>query len=234
MHLAELYQYHSSATMRLSREIGREMKTIVCFGDSNTWGYTPETGQRYAYGERWPGVLQGQLDTHVRVIEEGLNGRTTSFDEPFRSDRDGSAALPSTLESHRPLDLLIIALGANDLQPLYNASGYDSARGLEKLIDIGMRSEAGPESSAPDILIIAPTRFNPSCEVVKRLLPDTGAKFATLLEEYRRVTEATACHYFDSNDVIVVSEIDGVHIDASNHIQLGMAVADKVKSIFAL
>ena len=210
------------------------MKTIVCFGDSNTWGYTPDTGLRYAYDKRWPGVLQGQLATHVRVIEEGLNGRTTSFDEPFRSDRDGSAALPSILETHRPLDLLIIALGANDLQPLYNASGYDSARGLEKLIEISKRSEAGPESNTPEILVIAPTRFNQSCEVVKRLLVGTDTKFAVLLEEYQRVTEATTCHYFDSNDVIVVSKVDGVHIDASNHKKLGMAVANKVKSIFRI
>ncbi|HIA14271.1 MAG TPA: hydrolase [Nitrospirales bacterium] len=210
------------------------MKTIVCFGDSNTWGYTPETGFRYAYEERWPGVLQGQLATHVRVIEEGLNGRTTAFDEPFRSGRDGSEALPSILESHRPLDLLIIALGANDLQPLYNASGYDSARGLEKLIQILKRNDAGPESSAPEILVIAPTRFNPSCEVVKRLLPGAETKFSTLLEEYRKVTEANACHYFDSNEVMVVSEVDGVHIDAPNHRKLGMAVTDKVKSIFRL
>ncbi|HHZ82954.1 MAG TPA: hypothetical protein EYN60_02890, partial [Nitrospirales bacterium] len=188
----------------------------------------------YAYEERWPGVLQGQLATHVRVIEEGLNGRTTAFDEPFRSGRDGSEALPSILESHRPLDLLIIALGANDLQPLYNASGYDSARGLEKLIQILKRNDAGPESSAPEILVIAPTRFNPSCEVVKRLLPGAETKFSTLLEEYRKVTEANACHYFDSNEVMVVSEVDGVHIDAPNHRKLGMAVTDKVKSIFRL
>ncbi len=210
------------------------MKTIVCFGDSNTWGYTPGTGLRYSYDERWPGVLQGQLATHVRVIEEGLNGRTTAFDEPFRSGRDGSEALPSILETHRPLDLLIIALGANDLQPLYNASGYDSARRLEKLIEISKHSEAGSENNAPNILVIAPTRFNPSCEVVNRLLPGAIAKFSTLLEEYRRVTEANACHYFDSNDVMIVSEVDGVHIDASNHKKLGMAVADKVKNIFKL
>ena len=210
------------------------MKTILCFGDSNTWGYTPETGLRYSFEERWPGVLQGQLATHVRVIEEGLNGRTTAFDEPFRTGRDGSEALPSFLESHQPLDLLIIALGANDLQPLYNASGYDSARGLEKLIEISKRSEAGPESRAPEILVIAPTRFNPSCEIVKRLLPDAVEKFSTLLEEYRRVAEANACHYFDSNDVMVVSEVDGVHIDAPNHTKLGMAVTDKVKNIFKL
>ncbi len=210
------------------------MKTIVCFGDSNTWGYTPETGCRYAYKTRWPGVLQGHLATHVRIIEEGLNGRTTAFDEPFRSGRDGSEALPSILESHQPLDLLIIALGANDLQPLYNASGYDSARGLEKLIKIAQCSEAGPDSDALKILVVAPTRFNPSCKVVKKLLPGANEKFSALLEEYRRVTEANTCHYFDSNEVMVVSAVDGVHIDASNHKKLGMAVADKVKSIFKL
>ena len=210
------------------------MKTIVCFGDSNTWGYIPQSGLRYAYDERWPGVVQGQLMADVRVIEEGLNGRTTSFDEPFRDGRNGSKALPAILESHRPLDLLIIALGANDVQPLYNASGYDSARGLEKLIEIGKRSEASPEGTAPDILVIAPTRFNQSCEVVKRLLPGTEEKFSLLLEEYRRVAEANACHYLDSNDVISLSEVDGVHMDAPNHKRLGNAVAEAIQRTLKL
>tara|TARA_B100000315_G_scaffold172000_1_gene160500 strand:+ start:836 stop:1468 length:633 start_codon:yes stop_codon:yes gene_type:complete len=210
------------------------MKTIVCFGDSNTWGYIPETGLRYLYNQRWPGVLQGELSHHVRVVEEGLNGRTTSFDEPFRSGRDGSVALPLILESHRPLDLLIIALGANDLQPFYNVSGHDSAHGLEKLIEIGKRSEAGPENSAPEILCIAPTRFNQSCEVVKRLFVGTDEKISVLLEEYKRVTSIAVCHYFDSNDIIVVSECDGVHIDALNHKKLGKAIAGKIQSIFNL
>ena len=227
----QLWAVHEIVVHLTITTIGSDMKTIVCFGDSNTWGYTPETGLRYSYNQRWPGVLQGQLANRAQVVEEGLNGRTTSFDEPFRSGRDGSVVLPSILESNRPLDLLIIALGANDLQPLYNASGYDSARGLEKLIGIAKRSEAGPEHNAPEILCIAPTRFNQSCEVVKRLLVNTDTKFAVLLEEYQRVTSVAMCHYFDSNDVIVVSELDGVHIDASNHNKLGMAVAEKAQSI---
>ena len=210
------------------------MKTVVCFGDSNTWGYTPETGFRYSFDERWPGVVQGQLTTQVRIIEEGLNGRTTAFDEPFRTGRDGSKALLPTLESHRPLDLLIIALGANDLQPLYSATGYDSGRGLEKLIAIAKRSKAGPNERAPEILVIAPTRFDPSCEVVKRLLPGAEPKFSALLDEYKTVTTSNTCHYMDSNECIVVSTVDGVHIDASNQKKLGLAVAKKTKHILNL
>ena len=206
------------------------MKTVVCFGDSNTWGYTPQTGERYPYEDRWTGILQEQLVGHIRVIEEGLNGRTTSFDEPFRSDRNGCKALPSILETHNPLDLLIIALGANDLQPLYNASGYDSARGLGQLIELAKLNKISFGLQTQEVLIIGPTKFDQSSEIVQRLLPNTEEKFFSLLQEYEEIAKIHSCHYINSNEVIAVSNIDGVHIDRESHKKLGLVIAEKIRN----
>ena len=89
-------------------------KSVLCFGDSNTWGYIPLTAGRLPRAERWTGILQKSLGESYYVIEEGLNGRSTVFYEPFREGRNARTTILTILESHAPLDLLIIMFGAND------------------------------------------------------------------------------------------------------------------------
>ncbi len=112
------------------------MKTVLCFGDSNTWGYTPGTGQRLAVGIRWAGVLQNKLVGGFSVIEEGLNGRTTIFSDPDSPFRSGEDYLLPCLESHSPVDLVIIMLGTNDLKDKFGLRPEDIAAGMEKLLNI--------------------------------------------------------------------------------------------------
>lgn len=92
------------------------MRHILCYGDSNTWGYTPGTGERHAPDVRWTGVLRRLLGEGWEVLEEGMNGRTTVFDNPMSQGRNGSAYLLTCLETHKPLDLVILMLGTNDLR----------------------------------------------------------------------------------------------------------------------
>ena len=102
------------------------MKQILCFGDSNTWGLIPKTKQRYPWGVRWTSILDNELNRHFnneyRVIEEGLCGRTTVFDDPLRDGRNSFKLLPTILESHNPVTDVIIMLGTNDCKTVYNAS----------------------------------------------------------------------------------------------------------------
>lgn len=112
------------------------MKQILCFGDSNTWGYDGESGRRLPWGVRWTSLLQEKFSgEEVRIIEEGLCGRTTIFEDPLRDGRRGTALLPTILESHNPVDLVILMLGTNDCKTLFGASAEVIGKGIVRLLD---------------------------------------------------------------------------------------------------
>lgn len=68
------------------------MKEILCFGDSNTYGLIPGTKNRYGRDTRWTGLIEQQLyGKGCRIIEEGLCGRTTVFEDELREGRKGAA-----------------------------------------------------------------------------------------------------------------------------------------------
>ena len=109
------------------------MKTIVCYGDSNTYGYNPENGFRYEYEERWTTILQKELKDSAIVIPEGLNGRTTSFEDELRPGRNGATYLDPCLHSHGPIDLVVLMLGTNDLKIRFQATPTDIGKGIDRL-----------------------------------------------------------------------------------------------------
>lgn len=112
------------------------MKQILCFGDSNTWGYDGESGERLPFTVRWTGRLQKAYEgKDVRIIEEGLCGRTTVFEDPFRQGRRGTALLPTLLETHHPVDLVVLMLGTNDCKTIFGASAEVIGRGIQCLLD---------------------------------------------------------------------------------------------------
>ena len=108
-------------------------KVVVCYGDSNTWGADPAGTGRFAPDVRWTGVLQAELGSGYKIIEEGLNGRTTNIEDTIEEDRNGRRQLPPTIESHRPFDLMIIMLGTNDLA----AAKKDAPEGLWARLEAG-------------------------------------------------------------------------------------------------
>ena len=132
------------------------MPVIVAFGDSNTWGFDPAGGGRMAPDVRWTGVMRAMLGVEFTVIEEGLNGRTTVFDDPIEPNRRGLDYLPPCLRSHAPLDLLIIGLGCNDMKARFNASPSMIAAGVERLVMTARAEPVGPGGQPPKILIVAP------------------------------------------------------------------------------
>ncbi len=120
------------------------MKTILCYGDSLTWGYDPRDGTRYPFDQRWPGALEQELGSGFRVIEEALSGRTTVADSPLLPNRSGLKMLEPLLESHAPIDLCILMLGTNDAASGYRLSASDVACGCLALIWAIEKSQAGP------------------------------------------------------------------------------------------
>ncbi|RBW57103.1 GDSL-type esterase/lipase family protein [Ruegeria sp. A3M17] len=134
-------------------------KTVLCFGDSLTWGFDPRGGAnlvRYGFTKRWTRLLQAELGSSYHVVENGLNGRTTVFDDPVMGDMSGLAQLPIALKSNMPLDLVIILLGSNDVKTRFGVNGDEIARGLSRLLEVVSKSNFGPDGKAPSTLVLVP------------------------------------------------------------------------------
>ena len=206
------------------------MKTIVCYGDSNTWGANPAQPVRFGMDIRWPGVMRTQLGPGFWVNEEGLSGRTTVWDDPIEGDKNGKAQLLAILATHNPIDLVIIMLGTNDLKMRFSVPAYDIASGAGVLVDIVNRSACGPNGGAPQTLLIAPPPIA-KLSGFAAMFEGADAKSKLFAQEYRRVAELKGCHFLDAGSVIVSSDTDGIHFDAAEHVKLGHAVARKVLEI---
>jgi lysophospholipase L1-like esterase len=206
------------------------MKTVLCFGDSNTWGANPRQPTRFGLDTRWPGVMRTELGPDYWVIEEGLNGRTTVWEDPIERHKNGSAHLPPILVSHHPLDLIIIMLGTNDLKMRFSVSAYDIANGAGVLVDLVNQSGCGPDGGAPQTLLVAPPPIAKLTEFAD-IFAGAAEKSQKFAKEYKRVADLKGCHFFDAGSVIVSSDADGIHFDASEHVKLGHALAAKVREI---
>jgi lysophospholipase L1-like esterase len=205
-------------------------KTILCYGDSNTWGWIPATQSRYSRHERWPGVLRKELGEGYLVIEEGLNGRTTVWDDPIEGYKNGKEYLIPCLETHKPIDLVIIMLGTNDLKMRFGVPACDIAAGAGVLVDIVAKSETGPGNSPPPVLLIAPPPIAKLSEFAEMFEGGT-AKSEALSRHFRLIAEDRGCALLDASDVIASSDVDGIHFDLSEHRKLGEAVAARVRQL---
>jgi lysophospholipase L1-like esterase len=211
-------------------------KTVLCYGDSLTWGYSAETIGRHAYEDLWPSTLQAALGSGVRVISEGLNGRTTAFDDHLADcDRNGARVLPTILQTHAPLDLVILLLGSNDMKPVVAGSAFAACQGIARLVRL-IRNHAWPfEFDGPDILIVAPPVL---CETANAPFAasfaggvEESAKLATL---YRDLADELGCGFFDGSSVAKTTPLDGVHLDAENTRALGRGMESIVRMMLGL
>ena len=146
------------------------MKTIVCYGDSNTYGYNPENGFRYEYEERWTTILQKELKDSAIVIPEGLNGRTTSFEDELRPGRNGATYLDPCLHSHGPIDLVVLMLGTNDLKIRFQATPTDIGKGIDRLIKMikSITPQKRQDGRSAKILLMAPPHLGDDLTEIPR------------------------------------------------------------------
>jgi lysophospholipase L1-like esterase len=209
------------------------MKTILCFGDSNTWGYDAASGGRFPPEVRWPGVVRRELGAPFHVIEEGLNSRTTVWDDPIDGEgKNGRVYLMPCLDSHAPLDLVVILLGTNDLKKRFSLSAYDIAGGAEVLVKTVLASTAGPGGAAPRLLLLAPPPVGRLSDFAE-MFEGAEAKSRRLGARYRQIAELHGCKFLDTAEVIVSWDLDGIHFAPEEHGKLGRAVAAAVRRILA-
>jgi lysophospholipase L1-like esterase len=214
-----------------------EKKTVVCFGDSNTFGWLPTLSRtvtrRYGPDRRWPGVLAKRLGAGYQVIEEGLVGRTTVHEDPIDGPhKNGRIGLAIALETHMPIDIVIIMLGTNDYKFRFSAQTCDIVDSLEVLVNAVKGSGCGPGGRAPRALLVAP----PPLKEVGRfgeMFAGAAAKSAGLGEQARDLAKRADISFLDAGKVIEVSAVDGIHLDQDAHRDLGVAVAEVVKSMGA-
>ena len=206
------------------------MKAIMCYGDSNTWGYNPATGERFPRDERWTGVLRRELGDGYEIIEEGLNGRTTVWDDPIEGYKNGKEQLIPCLETNKPLDLVIVMLGTNDLKMRFSVPAYDIANGAGVLVGTIQKSETGV-NGPPAVLLMAPPLVSRLTDFAE-MFEGAEAKSRKFSLHYRRVAEEYGCHFLDTGEIIVSSDLDGIHFEKSEHQKLGKAVAEAVRGIF--
>lgn len=209
------------------------MKTILCYGDSLTWGADPETGGRHAFEDRWPTVLgEGLGEYKVRIIAEGLGGRTTAFDDyAAQADRNGVRILPTLLGSHKPIDLVVIMLGTNDMKDFISGNAAAAARGMERMVEI-VRAYPYNGDPVPDIIMVSPPMC---CDTentdLKSIFRDGVAESAHLADEYERVAKKVGCRFFDAASVAKASPLDGVHLDAANTRAIGEALVPVARGL---
>ena len=213
------------------------MKQILVYGDSISWGVIPGTRNRLEFHERWLGVMENILNAEqpntVRILDNCINGRRTVWEDPFKVGRNGLTGIEQVIEMHSPLALAIVFLGTNDFQSMHPHNAWHAGQGMRTLITSIRQAPVEPGMPIPPILMIAPPPIkNPQGVMAMKFL-NGEEKCVGLAKEYQLVAEEMGCHLFDSASVISVSPVDGIHVSKEDHMILGKAIAEQVKTILA-
>jgi lysophospholipase L1-like esterase len=209
---------------------------ILVYGDSLTWGIVPGTRERLPFPARWTSVMESELariGQAVRVTEDSLNGRRTVWEDPFKPGRNGLTGLEQCIEAHSPLALVIVMLGINDFQSVHQYNVSHSAQGIGALVGAIRRAPIEPGMPTPDILVVAPPPAQESKGPMASKFAGAADKCVGLADAYRQVAIELNCHFLDAGGLVTTSAIDGVHLDADQHMRLGCEIAPMVAAVLS-
>ncbi|HEY8118061.1 MAG TPA: SGNH/GDSL hydrolase family protein [Methylophilaceae bacterium] len=210
------------------------MQHILVYSDSLSWGIIPTTRKRLEFDQRWPGVMELELNAmgkSTRVIEDCLNGRRTVWDDPFKPGRNGLVGLAQRIEAHSPLALVVLMLGTNDFQSMHPHNASHSAQGITALVNTIRQAPIEPGMPIPPILIVAPPSIDNPKGPLAAKFEGAQKKSEGLAMAFQEIANTLGCHFFDAGKITPVSLIDGIHLDADQHILLGKALAKNVASL---
>lgn len=210
------------------------MKTVLCYGDSNTYGYDPRTGLRYPASIRWTCRLAALLGPDYHVIEEGCNGRTTVFDDPIEGWKNGLGYLKPCLNSHKPVDIVLMMLGSNDLKETFHASPAQIAEGAGVLVETIQTFTKEKQGFDPKIVLICPPEIGEGITDS----PFYGSFYANAIGRsrqlpalYKSVAERFGCIFVNAAAHIRPSAEDSLHLDPQDHAKLAEVLAETVIQI---
>jgi lysophospholipase L1-like esterase len=211
------------------------MKNILCYGDSNTWGAKPVlklgSPDRYQYEVRWTTVLQNQLGNDYHIIAEGLNGRTSTFDDPIEgAHKNGKRYLFPCLETHAPLDLVIIMLGTNDLKSRFGLTAWDIAFGAASLINVINNLSKPLYGGTPKTLLVAPPPLG-KLDLLADHYVGGVEKSLFLAKNFQKAAQNSSSAFLDCSQIVSSSDEDGIHFNENQLRPLGMAMATKALAL---
>lgn len=207
------------------------MKQILVYSDSLSWGIIPTTRKRLAFEQRWPGVVEAELNAQghkVRIIEDCLNGRRTVWEDPFKPGRNGLTGLAQRIEVNSPLEMVVLMLGTNDFQSMHDHNAWHSAQGIATLVAAIRQAPIEPGMPVPEILVVVPPPIRTPKGPIAPKFEGSERKSLGLSEAYRQVCLELGCAFFDAATVTTSSDVDGVHLDAGQHTTLGRAIAGAI------
>lgn len=214
---------------------------VLCYGDSNTNGTKPDRSGRYSSNERWTGLLQNQLGNSFSIIEEGLGGRTTDL-EHYSNDkpsRNGLTYFKACIDSHMPLDVVVIMLGTNDLKTIYNRTATEVAEALKQYPEYIDKYCADRNLERPKIILVSPAYMDENASKFIESMPNPGiydevsaVKSRQFAEPFKKLAEESNCIFFDAASVTTTGD-DGCHLDAQSHSNLATELSKLVGELYA-
>lgn len=209
-------------------------RRIICFGDSNTWGYDAEKMERFPESVRWTSLLGEKLGPDFQVVEEGLSGRTSVSDDPLFEGLNAFTYIHPCLMSHSPLELVIIMLGTNDTKERFNLTAYNIAQGIARLALKAKSTAAGAGGSFPKVLVVAPPPIRKEYASTAIGAP-MGQQCDVKSEEFpiylQELLMNQNIEYLNSNGFVTMNDIDYMHLDVEGHRLLAKLLFHKIQEI---
>ncbi len=204
---------------------------ILFFGDSNTWGYNAKDASRYT--NRYTQLLKEAFPQH-EIIEEGLNGRTLCFDDPFDADRNGSQSIQMLIKSHLPLDLVVVVLGINDAKRIFNSNVYSLEKGIRTILQrIQSPDLYFKYGQVPKVLVVRPVRMHPDYVKNESTRVNFGIEGFAMIENctsyMKNMAQTFQADFLDTTNVCMADAYDGIHLNEEGHKQLASEIQKKLE-----
>ena len=209
-------------------------KRILCFGDSNTWGYNAVDSSRFPKEVRWTKLLQKSLGEEYEIIEEGLSGRSAVSEDPLNEGLNGFMYISPCIKSHAPLDLVMIMLGTNDTKERFSLTPNNIAAGIIRTASKVKGSLTGRDGKDPLILVVAPPSIGSGYKNADAFLSmgrECDIKSKEMIPFLKEMALLNGFEFLNADELVIMNHLDYMHLDVNGHKKMAKAIEDKILKI---